>query len=375
MSAPVLPAHRCAPALPARRRTLALFWAVVLAASTLPLGLSGCGGGAAAADDQTGGAGQAPSVLVQTLPLQRGTLPRTVSAYGVVQAAPGAQNSIVAPVAARVTQVYVRAGEVVSAGAALVQLVPSPATQVSYAQAVSALKVASDEVRHTRQLLSEFLATQQQLADAEKAQSDARAALEALSSQGAGGTRTLRAPFQGIVTDVSATVRSLVSEGSPLLDLAQGNGLVLMVGVPPDAAALIAAGDPVDIVPVGVGTRFSGRVQQRGAIVQPDSGLVPVQVRLPPRGFMPGESAQAAITVGTVSGFVVPHDAVLIDDSGSPYVVQAAGDTARVVDVQVLDRQGDREVISGPLDRRQPLVLTGNYQAQNGMKLRFAARQ
>lgn len=343
-------------------------------ASALALGaLTGCSREAAADSDDEGAAAGAASVLVQTIPLQRGSLARTVSAYGTVQAEPGAQNSIMAPVAAQVGQVYVRAGQSVRAGAPLVQLLPSPPTQVSYAQAVSSLQVAVDNTQRTRQLLAQFLATQQQLAEAEKAESDARAALDALRAQGADGPRTLRAPFDAIVTAVSAAVRSLVTEGSPLVELARPSGLVLLVGVAPDVAGSVATGNPVSVTPVGQSTTYSGRVVDRGAIVQIDSGLVPVQISLPLQKFLPGESGQAVITVGSVSGYVVPHDAVLLDDNGNSYVVQAVGDKAKVVTVQVLNRQDDREVISGALDAHAPLVLGGNYQAQDGMKLRFAA--
>lgn len=336
--------------------------------------LSGCSRGAAADSDDEGAGGGAPSsVLVQTQPLQQGSLPRTVTAYGVVQAPPNAQNSIVAPVAAQVGQVYVRSGQQVRAGTPLLQLLPSPPTQASYAQAVSALKVATEATQHTRALLAQQLATEQQLEDAEKAESDARSALDALQAQGAGGPRTLRAPFDAIVTNVTATVRALVSEGSPLVDIARADGLVLMVGVAPDAAGTVQSGNPVNVTPVGESHSYQGKVLERGSIVQSDSGLVPVQIMLPPQQFMPGESAQATIRVGSVTGFVVPHDAVLIDDNGNSYVVQAIGDTAKVVDVQVLDSQGAREVISGPLNAHAPLVVTGNYQAQDGMKLRFAS--
>jgi RND family efflux transporter MFP subunit len=312
-------------------------------------------------------------VQVQTLPLQQGSLPRTVGAYGIVQAAPGAQISIVAPMGAQIGQLYVRPGQAVAAGAPLIQLQPTLPMQVTYTQAVSALKVTAEASARTRELLTQHLATQQQLSDAEKAEGDARAALDALRAQGAGGPRTVRAPFDAIVTGVSATVRAQVSEGTPLLDLAQPKGLVLIVGVAPADAASIAAGNPVSVTAVGQQVSYTGTVTNGGALVQSDSGLVPVQVTLPMHKFLPGESAQATITVGHVSGYVVPHAAVLIDDNGNSYVVQALGDMAKIVDVQVTDVQGDREVITGPLDPHAPLVLTGNYQAHNGMKLRFAS--
>ena len=356
-------------ALPAHLRPAGLLLLAALSVSWL----GGCSSNAAADSDDTGAAGAtASSVLVQTQPLQQGSLPRTVTAYGIVQAAPNAQNSIVAPVAAQVGEVYVRSGQQVRAGSALVQLLPSPPTQASYAQAVSAQKVASEAAQHTRALLAQYLATEQQLADAQKAESDARSALDALRAQGAGGPTTLRAPFDAIVTNVTATVRALVSEGTPLVEIARASGLVLTVGVAPDAASSIEAGNPVSVTPVGESRSYQGKVVERGSIVQADSGLVPVQIMLPAQRFLPGESAQAAIRVGSVAGFVVPHEAVLIDDNGNSYVVQAIGDTAKVVDVQVLDSQGAREVISGPLNAHAALVVTGNYQAQDGMKLRFA---
>ena len=347
------------PAIPALAAALAAVLALLCAA--------GCGREPAA--DSPIGAAPAPTATVQTTALQWGSLPRTVEAYGVVQAEPGARDSIVAPLDAQVGRIYVRGGQAVAAGAALVQLLPSPSARTRYAQAVTQLAVAADSARRTRQLLSQFLATRQQLAEAEKAESDARTALDALRAQGAGGPHTLRAPFAAIVTGVTATVRSLVSEGAPLLDLARPGGLVLSAGVPPEAAGGVTAGDTVTLVPLGEHVSYAGTVLERGAAVQADTGLVPVTIRLPPGRFMPGQSAQATITVGSVSGYVVPHAAVLIDDDGNSYVVQAVGDAARVVDVQVLGRQDSRDVISGPLDAHAPLVLGGNYQAQDGMKL------
>lgn len=333
--------------------------------------LAGCGGGASADSADAGSEGAAPSALVETLPLQQGSLPRTVTAFGVVQVDPSAQNSIAAPVAAQVTQVFVRGGQTVAAGAPLVQLRPTPRTQASYSQAVSTLKVATETTRRTRELLTQFLATRQQLWDAEKAESDARAALAALQAQGAAGPTTLRAPFAAIVTSVATTVRALVTEGTPLLELARPSGLVLMVGVTPDAAAAIEVGEPVSVVSVGSGTTWQGAVLERGAVVQGDSGLVAVAITLPPQTVMPGQSAQATISVGSVSGYLVPHDAVLLNENGGSYVVQAVGGKGKLVPVTVLGTQDSRDVITGPLDASAPLVTTGNYQVQNDMPLRM----
>jgi membrane fusion protein, multidrug efflux system len=317
-------------------------------------------------------ASEAPSVLVQTTPVREGSLPKTVSAYGTVQADPRAHAAIMAPVAAIVGAIDVRVGEEVAPGAALVRLVPSPQTAAAYSQAVSGLRVASDALRHTRELLGEQLATRQQLADAEKTESDARAALAALQAQGAGGAKIVRAPFRAIVTAVSTSVRAIVPEGTSLLELTRPNGLVLMAGVVPAEAAGVASGDPASVTPIGGTRSYAGRVVLRGAVVDSASGLVTVAIALPVGAFLPGQTAQATITIAIVHGYLVPHEAILIDDSGSTYVVQAIRGTARIVHVRVLDAQGASDAIEGPLDRGAPLVLAGNYQLKDGMAVRVA---
>ncbi|TAL52913.1 efflux RND transporter periplasmic adaptor subunit [Pandoraea sp.] len=317
----------------------------------------------------------APSVLVTLTALHPGSLARTVSAYGVVQPGAAGQRTVMAPASQTVGAVYVRAGQAVAAGAPLLQLVPSPETAAAYAQARSALQVARQLATRTQQMYAQHLATAQQLADAQKAASDARANLAALNAQGAGAPSVLRAPFRAIVLRLSAAPGALVAAGTPLLDLARPEALVLKAGVTPQQAALIQRGEPASIAAVGDAQRVAGRVVQRGALIDPASGLVPVEIGVPAGHLLPGQTAEVTITVGQTHGYVVPHAALLVDEQGAPYVVQANGTKARKVPVRVLGAQGDEEVIDGAgLNAGQPLVLSGNYQLDDGMRLRVAAQ-
>ncbi|HET9106594.1 MAG TPA: efflux RND transporter periplasmic adaptor subunit [Steroidobacteraceae bacterium] len=313
-----------------------------------------------------------PSVLVTLAPLKRGSLPHVVIGYGTVVPASSGRKMVMAPVSAVVGTVDVRLGQQVPKGAPLMRLDPSPTTAASYDQARSALAVAKHLVQSTRKLMVLHLATQQQLANAQKSESDARAALVALNAVGAGGERIVRAPFSAIVTTLTARPGEIVSAGTPLLDLAAPGHLVLTVGVVPAQAAEVNADDPAKVTLVG-GTRpVAGRVLLRGAVAEADTGLVPVEISLPPGSLLPGEMAEAAITTRAMEGYVVPHKALLVDEKGSPYVVQAANGIAHKVPVRVLDANGARDVITGALDPRAWLVLTGNYQLDNGMRIRLA---
>ena len=320
---------------------------------------------AATADDSV-------SVLVRTVPLVRGSLPRTIVVYGRARPAPDARLALMAPVAARVAAVYVHTGQSVAKGAALLALVPTPTTAAAYQAAVSTERVARDALLRTRQLLVARLATETQVAAAAKTESDARATLAALRAQGAAGLTTLRAPAAAVVTTLSAIPQSIVTEGSPLVELARTRSLVLVADAMPGQALEVTAGDPVSVAPIGARGTFAARVAIRGAAADPATGLVPIDIPVPAGRMLPGEAAEATITVAVVAGFVVPHAAVLVNERGATYLVQVEAGVAKLVPVHVAVAGGDRDVVSGALDPRAPIVLAGAYQLQDGMKVRDA---
>ncbi|MGN6666670.1 MAG: efflux RND transporter periplasmic adaptor subunit [Trinickia sp.] len=314
-----------------------------------------------------------PSVLVTQTSLRQGSLPRTIEAYGVVQASAAASRTVMADASATVQALYVREGEEIGAGAPMMQLVPSSQTTAAYTQAQSALRVAEQLAARTKQLFAQHLATAQQLADAQKSESDAQANATALKAQGAGGAQVLRAPFRAIVMHISASQGALVSAGAPLIDLASPEKAVLKVGVVPAQAMLAGAGNAAVVTAVGEEKGWPATVVQRASMIDPATGLVPIEIALPPGRFLPGESANAVITVGETQGYVVPHAAILVDDHGGTYVVQDNGSKARKVKVSVAGAHEDEDVIRGAdLNPKQPLVLSGNYQLDDGMSMRVA---
>ncbi len=313
-----------------------------------------------------------PSVLVRLAPLRLGTLPHVITAYGKAEPAAEARRRVMAPIAAEVTALYVHRGEEVAADAPLLRLIPSPASAAAYAQARSAVGVAKELVARTRTLARQHLATGQQLAAAEKSAADATAALAALQAEGAAGPQTLRAPFRAIVTGLAASPGTMVQAGADLVDLARPDSLVLRAGVVPAEAKAVAPGDTVALTPLGGKSRFSGRVRLRAAMVEAGSGLVPVEIGLPAGKALVGEMLRADITTGEARGYVVPHAAILVDDRGDSYVVQAVKGRARTVMVRVLAGNGDEDVIAGALDRGAPVVLAGNHQLKTGMRVRTA---
>lgn len=331
--------------------------------------------GAAPASAVAEGADRSPSVLVHLSKLEKGSLPRIVEAFGRAEPSPAAQQTMQAPVAALVDAVYVKPGQEVAKGDALIRLGPSPATAEAYKKAESALRAAQEGERRTHSLLVQHLATAQQLAQARKSVADAQASLDALRAEGADSPKTLRAPFGAVVTKVATSVGALVAQGAALLDLAMPNDLVLRVGLAPDQAAEVKKGDRAKITPLGVTQSFSGRVLQRGSMIDPQTGLVSIDIAPPPGSLLPGQMAEAGVTVQEVDGYVVPHEALLVDEGGKPYVVQAKAGVAHKVPVRVLLAAGEKDVVMGALDPAASLVLSGNYQIEDGMRVRVVGSQ
>lgn len=313
------------------------------------------------------------SALVQVVPLHQGSLPVTVSAYGKVNPAATAQELVTAPVDGRVEQVTVQVGQEIKKGTPMLSLVPSVDARASYKQAQVAVSAAQKLLDNNRSLVKVHLATQSDLIAAEKTLSDAQSALAVLTQKGSDGSRTFTAPFDAIVLKVDAGSGSVVSLGGTLIELARPSGLVVELGVDPARALSVKAGDTVDLIPLNTSAaKLSGKVLLRSAVVNPDTGLVPVQVSFPAGKLLIGENVHAIISVGEHSGYLVPHSAVLINADGHTYVVQATGSVAKKVDVQVVGTDNDQDLIDGKLDAKAPIVLAGNYQLDNGTKLRFA---
>ncbi|MBN9560368.1 MAG: efflux RND transporter periplasmic adaptor subunit [Alphaproteobacteria bacterium] len=327
-----------------------------------------------------------PSVLVTTQAPRQGSLPRTLTAYGAVQPSPdGGSETLSLLRGGQVLRLMTAAGQAVRKGQPLLAVSADPAALAAYHQAVTALSVARGERARMAQMLGQHLATRNQLAQADKAVADAQATLDALNrGGGANPEQTLTAPFDGVVSSLPVTSGIRFAAQAPLITLARSNRLVAVVGVEPAQRGLIGRGQPARIEPLSGSGAEQGSVLSVGAMLDPQSRLVPVMVDPPQPDrqgetagtsaetaveWMPGEPVRVVVQVGEMRGWLVPRSAVLTDAKG-PYVFQVNGGKAARVDVQIVGTASGTTVIAGPLDPARPLVTRGNYQLQDGGAVR-----
>jgi multidrug efflux pump subunit AcrA (membrane-fusion protein) len=180
----------------------------------------------------------------------------------------------------------------------------------------------------------------------------------------------LRAPADGIVTAVGASVGDRPAVGASLAVIAPANGARAVLGVEPGEARLVHAGDRVKLRPAQAGARErSGRVAVVGAAIDKETRLVSVSVALDQAGFedyLAGVTVEGSIETRAIDAFSVPRSAVIKDDEGAAVFEVAGGKAHRVAVVVEVD-EGQRIGVSGALDRTRPIVTTGAYELADGV--------
>jgi len=328
--------------------------------------LAGCGG--SAAPDPAASA--TPSVLVGLQRVQRGEAPEWLAGYGSAAPATGGSMTVSIPQPGQVARLAVTPGSVVRSGQLLAVFATDPSAVSAYDQAVTALTAARRQRATTAQLLTQQLATRDQLTQADKAVADAQTALAALRQQGAGQrTRLLTAPFAGVVTTITAAQGDRTQPGAPLLTLARSGSIVATIGLDPALAVRLRPGQAARVWRLDGGTPLAGRVTRVDGLLNPRTRMVDVDLSVPAGAVLPNEALKGEIVTGVAAGWAVPHAAV-VTANGPPRVYQVAGGKARAVPVTVR-LPGERvDIVEGALDAARPLIVEGAYQVEDGVAVR-----
>jgi membrane fusion protein (multidrug efflux system) len=312
-------------------------------------------------------------VQVKTVALKQQQMTSTVSGYGSVSPDTRSLETISLPRPGQIVRLLVSPGQPVKKGSVLLRFGTGADAAMNYQQARQAVDFAMSETKRIGQLVAEQLATQSQLAAANKALADSEAALHAQEKIGAGRTlEQVTAPFNGIVMSVQSAQGDRLVAGAPLLQLARSGGQRVLLGVEPDDARLVRPGMPVSIAPVfSSEAKVSGRVAQVFGMINPQTQLVDVLVKVAKGELMPGTRVYAEIEVARQTAWVVPRSAVLQDANGA-YLFQVAQGKAHRINVQTGLEQNGLISVQGTFDTAQTVVSLGNYELADGMAVSVA---
>jgi RND family efflux transporter MFP subunit len=272
-------------------------------------------------------------------------------------------------------------GDKISKGAVLATLTPDPAAMQAWVAASDAVGVARREWDRQQQMLATHLATQSQADAAEKAWHDAEGAVKALAEQGGGrASSQLIAPFDGVVTALAALQGDRVQAGAPVMQVGRADTLRVLIGIEPSDRARVHAGTRVTLWPV-VAPAVEARpielaLSEVQNVVDPKTQLINAVATLAHGAaaqLAPGMKVRAQLQVGALSAVAVPRNAVLTDEKGD-YVFQVEGGKARRVPVTKRLDNGTLTAIDGVKDLKLPVVTEGNYELEDGMAVKDAAK-
>lgn len=308
-------------------------------------------------------------VAVMT-PMQR-AFPIYVEAFGTFAGDSRRTQSLSLPQAGQIVAAEVTPGRRVSRGQTLLRLATDPAARSTYQQAQSALDLARGELDRNQRLHAEHLATNAQLAAAQKALADAQSNLAAQARLG--GARdvvTLDAPADGVVTAIAVALGERVPAGAKLVEFTPQHALSAQLGVAPEEAAKIHPGMPVMVTPVygGRAQALQGHVTDVAGAVDAQSHLIGVLADVDAgkdSALAAGAALSAQIEVAQQTAWAVPRAALLNDEQGH-YVLQIHQDKAHRVDVEVLSPAGDTIGVGGALDAADPVITEGAYELADG---------
>jgi RND family efflux transporter MFP subunit len=315
----------------------------------------------------------APSVLIETATPRQQVLKHTVQGYGTVATSEDAVIGVSFLHPGQISRLGVRPGEVVKAGAVLLELSTDPSATQGYQTAVAALDFAKRDLARTNTLLAQHLATNAQLAAAQKAVEDAMMAVDVQRKLGNDRkTEVITAPFNGYVTALSVALGDRVQPSTTVLKLARTDRVQVTVGLQPEDAARVQTGMAAEVVPIFTpDSRLSGVVRGATGTINPATKRLDVWVEIAAgeQELVPGTAVSVAIVLEQHTGWVVPRDAVLRDGKGD-YIFQVTGSKAKRTPVKTGIETDKYTEIIGPIDTKSPIVTVGNYELQDGMAVR-----
>ncbi len=316
----------------------------------------------------------AVSAAVEVVKVDRGPLELSLAAYGSMEFSAETQTTVSFLRPGQVLRVPVVAGQMVKKGDLLMTVGGVPRGSPEVQQASIAVDFAQRELARVQRLITEKLATNQELQHAEQELAAATAGLGGLGRDSAGGA-SMRAESSGIVAEVLVQPGSIVQAGQPGVMIAPKDALSVRAGFEVEDLPRLKEGLPVRLSPV-----FAGSVNVEAPatlavlerVVDPKTQLVEGLIRIPEP--LPWMAAGLAVRVVVVlelhpSALRIPLSA-LTEHEGKEgvFVIESSHAKFRAITLGLKDAA--RVEVIGGLKEGELLATTGRSSLEEGMAVR-----
>jgi len=312
-------------------------------------------------------------VFVKTAPLRRGLIAETLMSYGTIVPRTDQIRSFSVPFESVIEKVYVNAGQQVDLNELLLSIAASPDTRLQLEQARIDRAAAHKQEALVQIRLDLKLATRQDLVTTHQLFEQADKKLRNLVRRGVGTKHEIRADAPALVYLINVSQGQIVPAGTNLLNTIPQNQLIVRLGIEPEDLREVQTGQPVQIRPVHVpdAEPLAGQIELLTRALDPQTRLVNVLVK-PDRsnGLLLNDYVEGEIVIRTQEGLLAPRQALLPDGNGySLFTVQNGYATKHHVR-KGLENATKAEVITNDLQDGERIVISGNYELDNGSVVR-----
>ncbi len=307
---------------------------------------------------------------VRTDRVERRILTEQLTAYGRIIPTPGSIRTLAVPFESRIQRIFVTEGQVVQKGKPLLELSPSPATLLMFESAKNSLEAAKLQLEKVKERVRMKLATTKELIQAEKEYNQTLLQMKNLKKMKIGEKITINARNNEMVVKPYCRVGQIISTGSPLMEVVDGNMLEAAIGVEPEDAHLLKNGQTVFLTPINREKtgESQGRIITVSRAVNSASMLIDTFIQIQPdSGFLVNEYVKARIVIDRKEGMVVPRSAVLPGKRGFVCFTVKDGRAHKHFVKKGWEGRDYVEIISSSIKPGEQIVITGNYELADGM--------
>lgn len=287
----------------------------LLTALLLLLGLLGCGQNPDVAKDAAKPKTKKPRIhLVQVIPVQREPVAHSVTVTGSLRARESVR--IFSREEGRILSLPYFEGDPVAADAIVVQL-DDTLLRKEYDKAVAERRRAQAHLNRVRRLAKGKLASEDELAEADKTLAVAVAEQQLLETRL--GFTTVTAPFAGVVSERPVELGDVVEANSHLLTLINHRGLISELPVSELLIPYLEKGQDVKVRIDALGDQtFHGKILRIHPDIDPATrrGTVEIALEPVPDGARAGQFCRVTLTTRAAERLLIPYATLRRDREG-----------------------------------------------------------
>ncbi|HET7535414.1 MAG TPA: efflux RND transporter periplasmic adaptor subunit [Candidatus Didemnitutus sp.] len=317
-----------------------------VAALAIVLALAGCRRADRVTSDSTG-----PAVAVTQARVSAEALPLRLEVPATVR--PAERAVIAAKLTGTIASFRLGLGESVHAGDVLLTI-SAPETEARVRQTQAQLAEAQRNAERTRALVASGVSASESFRDAEDRLRFVQASVAEAEAMLA--YATVRAPFDGVVTEKHALTGDLAGPGVPLLVLESVQHLRAEGTIPERNAAILHLGDSIEVWLEDGAAPVAGRIEELSAAADAVSRSVLAKVTLPAGAARSGQFGRLLVPAGTSPALLVPVAAVAsFGQIDRVFVVEQGRAVLRIV--KVGRTAGDRVEILAGLQANETVIV------------------